>query len=54
MRDHVVTSMERALQRLEPYFRARNTHGQTYSRKQFTIELPAEISAETAASQAEA
>jgi DNA-binding GntR family transcriptional regulator len=48
MRDHVITSMQRAIERLEPYFRARKTQGKTYSRKQFTIELPAvtEISAE--------
>jgi len=48
MREHVITSMQRAIERLEPYFRARKTQGKTYSRKQFTIELPAitEISAE--------
>ena len=40
MRDHVITSMQRALERLEPYFRARKTQGKTYSRKQFSIELP--------------
>lgn len=41
MRDHVITSMHRALERLEPYFRARKAQGKTYSRKQFSIELPA-------------
>jgi hypothetical protein len=46
MREHVVTSMQRALERLEPYFRARKAQGKTYSRKQFSIELPAaEVSA---------
>ena len=41
MREHVVISMQRALERLEPYFRARKTHGKTYSRnpkKQFSVE----------------
>jgi DNA-binding GntR family transcriptional regulator len=56
MRDHVTTSMHQALERLEPYFRARKAQGKTYSRKQFSIELaagkPAEINTE--ASQAEA
>ena len=45
MREHVTTSMQRALERLEPYFRARKTHGKSYSRnpkKQFAVELPAE------------
>jgi|SRR5215469_13679439 len=32
MREHVTTSMERALQRLEPYFQARKNQGKTYSR----------------------
>jgi hypothetical protein len=41
MREHVITSMQQALERLEPYFRARKAQGKTYSRKQFTIELPA-------------
>ncbi len=44
MREHVNSSMQRALERLEPYFRARKTHGKTYSRnpkKQFVIEMPA-------------
>ena len=41
MRDHVITSMQQALERLEPYFRARKAQGKTYSRKQFSIELPA-------------
>lgn len=44
MREHVSSSMHRALERLEPYFRARKTHGKTYSRnpkKQFVVELPA-------------
>ena len=47
MRDHVTTSMQRALERLEPYFRARKTHGKTYPRnpkKQFLVEMPAELS----------
>ena len=46
MREHVTTSMQRALERLEPYFRARKAHGKTYSRnpkKQFTVELPVEL-----------
>jgi hypothetical protein len=45
MREHVTTSMQRALERLEPYFRARKTHGKTYSRnpkKQFVVEMPTE------------
>jgi|HubBroStandDraft_6_1064221.scaffolds.fasta_scaffold57684_2 DNA-binding GntR family transcriptional regulator len=45
MREHVTTSMQRALERLEPYFRARKTHGKTYSRnpkKQFVVEMPVE------------
>jgi GntR family transcriptional regulator, rspAB operon transcriptional repressor len=45
MREHVTTSMHRALERLEPYFRARKTHGKTYSRnpkKQFVVEMPVE------------
>jgi hypothetical protein len=44
MREHVNSSMQRALERLEPYFRARKTHGKTYSRnpkKQFVIEMSA-------------
>src|SRR6202522_3993802 len=41
MREHVTSSMQRAIERLEPYFRARKAQGKTYSRKQFTIELPA-------------
>jgi hypothetical protein len=41
MRDHVITSMQRAIERLEPYFRARKAQGKTYSRKQFSIELTA-------------
>jgi DNA-binding GntR family transcriptional regulator len=41
MREHVITSMQQAIERLEPYFRARKAQGKTYSRKQFTIELPA-------------
>lgn len=40
MREHVITSMHRALERLEPYFRARKQHTKTYSRKQFRIEIP--------------
>jgi hypothetical protein len=35
--------MHQAIQRLEPYFRARKVQGKTYSRKQFTIELPADL-----------
>jgi DNA-binding GntR family transcriptional regulator len=48
MREHVVSSMLRAVERLEPYFRARTVQGKTYSRKQFTIQLTAasEVSAE--------
>ena len=45
MREHVTTSMQRALERLEPYFRARKTHGKTYSRnpkKQFAVEIASE------------
>jgi DNA-binding GntR family transcriptional regulator len=45
MREHVSASMQRALERLEPYFRARKTHGKTYSRnpkKQFAVELSVE------------
>ena len=45
MREHVTLSMHRALERLEPYFRARKTHGKTYSRnpkKQFAVEIPAD------------
>jgi len=50
MREHVVTSMQRALERLEPYFHARKAQGKTYSRKQFRIELPVEeLSAKAAA-----
>ena len=48
MREHVTTSMQRALERLEPYFRARKTHGKTYSRnpkKQFVVEMPVEHNA---------
>jgi DNA-binding GntR family transcriptional regulator len=43
MREHVITSMQRALERLEPYFRARKAQGSTYSRKQFRIEIPAAV-----------
>ena len=45
MREHVTSSMQRALSRLEPYFQARKTHGKTYSRnpkKQLIVELPPE------------
>lgn len=45
MREHVSASMQRALERLEPYFRARKTHGKTYSRnpkKQFAVDLTVE------------
>jgi hypothetical protein len=54
MRDHVITSMQRAIERLEPYFRARKTQGKTYSRKQFTIELPGATAVSAEASPAEA
>jgi len=57
MREHVTSSMQRALERLEPYFRARKTHGKTYSRnpkKQFVVELPAEDTALNAAAGAPA
>ncbi len=48
MREHVVSSMQRALERLEPYFHARKSQGATYSRKHFRVELPAsEIASET-------
>ena len=43
MREHVSSSMLRALDRLEPYFRAANVHGKAYSRnpkKQFSVDLP--------------
>jgi DNA-binding GntR family transcriptional regulator len=48
MRQHVRTSMQRALHRLEPYFRARKMQGITYSRKQFVVEplMAGEYSAE--------
>jgi hypothetical protein len=48
--------MQQAIERLEPYFRARKAQGKTYSRKQFFIELPAPTPAEvtTEASPAEA
>jgi len=54
MREHVTTSMQRALERLEPYFRARKAQGKTYSRKQFRVEVPApiEIAAERRAAEA--
>lgn len=42
MREHVTTSMRRALERLEPYFQARTAQGQTYSRKQLAIAIPAD------------
>jgi DNA-binding GntR family transcriptional regulator len=49
MREHVISSMQRALERLEPYFRARKVQGKTYSRKQFRIELTGvELSANAA------
>jgi DNA-binding GntR family transcriptional regulator len=56
MREHVISSMQRALERLEPYFRARKAQGKTYSRKQFFIELPpaTDIKDETQTSPAEA
>jgi DNA-binding GntR family transcriptional regulator len=44
MHKHVITGMERALERLEPYFRARKAQGDTYSRKQFSIEQIAKAS----------
>jgi DNA-binding GntR family transcriptional regulator len=43
MREHVTSSMQRALERLEPYFKARKTQGKTYSRnpkKQFSVPSP--------------
>jgi hypothetical protein len=52
MREHVITSMQQAIERLEPYFRARKAQGKTYSRKQFTIELPAVTGTNGDASQA--
>jgi DNA-binding GntR family transcriptional regulator len=52
MRDHVISSMLRAVERLEPYFHARKAQGKTYSRKQLTIKLPA--ATDTQASQAKA
>ena len=42
MRDHVVVSMKRALERLEPYFQAVKVQGRTYSRnprKQLSVEM---------------
>lgn len=54
MREHVITSMQQAIERLEPYFRARKMQGKTYSRKQFTIELPAATAVSAEASPAEA
>jgi DNA-binding GntR family transcriptional regulator len=53
MREHVVSSMQRAIERLEPYFRAK-AQGKTYSRKQFTIELPVTGTLSAEAPQAEA
>jgi GntR family transcriptional regulator, rspAB operon transcriptional repressor len=41
MRDHVNSSMLRAMERLEPYFRARKVQGTNYPRKQFTVDAPA-------------
>jgi hypothetical protein len=44
MREHVTSSMQRAIERLEPYFKARKTQGNTYSRnpkKQFSVPSPA-------------
>ena len=51
-RDHQYAAS--ALERLEPYFRARKAQGKTYSRKQFTIELPAVTAVSTEGSPAEA
>lgn len=51
MREHVVTSMERALERLEPYFHARKAQGRTYSRKQFSVEVPPGAQVDAEASQ---
>lgn len=55
MREHVITSMQRALERLEPYFRARSTQGKTYSRKHFRIDhaAPAEVAGDAQVSTAE-
>jgi DNA-binding GntR family transcriptional regulator len=55
MREHVVSSMQRALERLEPYFRARKTHGKTYSRnpkKQFVVHLHSDSAAAAESPQA--
>ncbi len=56
MREHVVSSMQRAIERLEPYFRARKVQGRTYSRKQFSVDRPpsAEVKSEPRTTQAEA
>jgi hypothetical protein len=40
MREHATSSMQRAIERLEPILKARKTHGKTYSRnpkKQFSV-----------------
>jgi len=40
MRENITSSMQRAIERLEPYFKARKTQGETYSRnpkKQFSV-----------------
>jgi len=47
MRDHVVVSMQRAIERLEPYFHAVKTQGKTYSRnpsKQLSVNVGPEAS----------
>ena len=51
MREHVTSSMERALERLEPYFQARKTHGKTYSRnpKKQIVHIPEDDAAGSSA-----
>lgn len=49
MREHVISSMQRAMERLEPYFHARKAQGATYSRKHFRIEIPPELESEASA-----
>src|SRR5262249_27701992 len=51
MREHVTGSMQRALERLEPYFQAHQTHTKTYSRnpnKVLSIGLPGVAVSESA------
>jgi DNA-binding GntR family transcriptional regulator len=45
MREHVTSSMQRAIERLEPIFKARKTQGKTYSRNpknQFSVAAAAD------------